>query len=220
MFPDQEGKDILKLVELMLKKPEDLGPGELSAIREGIRGPVTLERVALRLVDGLSDPEWRVRERAAASFHEIVEPLALPRSQALAQKVLWATVGRLAEEEEFGVYKTLLGILVTFAQAFTRMGNPELAGKIREAFEAQIFSNFFRFPMVFLCGLFFPIEKLPALLRPLSYALPLTYGADVLHEAIRGAGRLPLALDFVVLAAFCALLFAVSLRNIKRKWIV
>ena len=140
MFPDQEEKDILKFVELMLKKPEDLGPGELSAIREGIRGPVTLERVALRLVDGLSDPEWRVRERAAASFHEMVDPLSLPRSQALAQKVLWATVGRLAEEEEFGVYKTLLGILVTFAQAFTRMGNPELAGKIREAFEAQITS--------------------------------------------------------------------------------
>ena len=74
--------------------------------------------------------------------------------------------------------------------------------------------------MVFLCGLFFPIEKLPALLRPLSYALPLTYGADVLHEAIRGAGRLPPWLDFAALAAFCVFLFLVSLRNIKRKWIV
>jgi ABC-2 type transport system permease protein len=95
-----------------------------------------------------------------------------------------------------------------------------IAVSVSEVFEAQTFSNFFRFPMVFLCGLFFPIEKLPALLRPLSYALPLTYGADVLHEAIRGAGRLPLALDFVVLAAFCALLFAVSLRNVRRKWIV
>jgi ABC-2 type transport system permease protein len=41
-------------------------------------------------------------------------------------------------------------------------------------FEAQTFSNFFRFPMMFLCGLFIPIENLPILVRPLSYVLPLT----------------------------------------------
>lgn len=35
--------------------------------------------------------------------------------------------------------------------------------------------NLFRFPMMFLCGLFLPIESLPTLIRPLSYALPLTY---------------------------------------------
>jgi ABC-2 type transport system permease protein len=94
-----------------------------------------------------------------------------------------------------------------------------IAASVSEVFEAQTFSNFFRFPMLFLCGLFFPIEKLPVLLRPLSYALPLTYGADVLHASIHQAGRMPLPLDFVLLAAFCAVLFAVSLWNIRRKWI-
>ena len=38
--------------------------------------------------------------------------------------------------------------------------------------------------MIFLCGLFFPIEKLPSLFRPLVYLLPLTYGADALHGAV------------------------------------
>lgn len=94
-----------------------------------------------------------------------------------------------------------------------------IAVSVSEVFEAQTFSNFFRFPMLFLCGLFFPIEQLPAWLRPLSYVLPLTYGADLLHGSIRQAGRMPLTLDFVVLAAFCVVLFAVSLRNIRRKWI-
>lgn len=106
----------------------------------------------------------------------------------------------------------LIAISSTFLGLF-------IAVSVSEVFEAQTFSNFFRFPMLFLCGLFFPIEKLPVLLRPLSYALPLTYGADVLHASIRRAGRMPLALDFAVLAAFCAALFAVSLRNIRRKWI-
>ncbi|HUT58475.1 MAG TPA: ABC transporter permease [Phycisphaerae bacterium] len=113
----------------------------------------------------------------------------------------------------------LIPAIVLIAVSSTFLGL-FIAVSVSEVFEAQTFSNFFRFPMLFLCGLFFPIEQLPVWLRPLSYVLPLTYGADVLHGSIRGAGRLPLALDFGLLATFCVILFAVSLRNIRRKWIV
>jgi ABC-2 type transport system permease protein len=95
-----------------------------------------------------------------------------------------------------------------------------IAVAVSEVFEAQTFSNFFRFPMIFLCGLFFPIEKLPVFLRPLSYAMPLTYGADVLHGAVHGGNTMPLAIDLSVLAIFCVGFFAASLWNIERKWIV
>ncbi len=95
-----------------------------------------------------------------------------------------------------------------------------IAVAVSEVFEAQTFSNFFRFPMIFLCGLFFPIERLPAFLRPLSYVFPLTYGADVLHGAVHGGHVMPVALDLALLGVFCAGLFAMSLRYIKRRWIV
>ncbi|MCG6912009.1 MAG: ABC transporter permease [Deltaproteobacteria bacterium] len=95
-----------------------------------------------------------------------------------------------------------------------------IAVAVSEVFEAQTFSNFFRFPMIFLCGLFFPIEKLPVFLKPLSYALPLTYGADVLHGAVHGGNTLPYAIDLALLSLFCIGLFAVSLYNIRRRWIV
>ncbi|RJP64817.1 MAG: ABC transporter permease [Candidatus Abyssobacteria bacterium SURF_17] len=95
-----------------------------------------------------------------------------------------------------------------------------IAVAVSEVFEAQTFSNFFRFPMIFLCGLFFPIEKLPVLLKPLSYVLPLTYGADVLHGAVHGGHAMPFSLDLSLLGAFCVGLFAMSLWNIKRKWIL
>jgi ABC-2 type transport system permease protein len=95
-----------------------------------------------------------------------------------------------------------------------------IAVSVKEVFEAQTFSNFFRFPMIFLCGLFFPIERLPGWLQPLSYVLPLTYGADILHASVHRAGQLSLLLDFTLLAVFCAVLFMVSLRNIRRKWII
>ena len=95
-----------------------------------------------------------------------------------------------------------------------------IAVSVSEIFEAQTFSNFFRFPMIFLCGLFFPIERLPIFLRPLSYLLPLTYGADILHGAFNANNTMLFALDFCVLGAFCVFLFAWSLRNVKRRWIL
>jgi len=95
-----------------------------------------------------------------------------------------------------------------------------IAVAVREVFEAQTFSNFFRFPMVFLCGLFFPVAQLPIFIRPLSYVLPLTYGVDVLHGAVYGGNAMSFALDLFLLALFCIALFWASLYNIKRKWIV
>jgi ABC-2 type transport system permease protein len=94
-----------------------------------------------------------------------------------------------------------------------------IAVAVSEVFEAQTFSNFFRFPMLFLCGLFFPIEKLPVFLKPFAYALPLTYGADALHGAVHGGHAMPFTFALAVLTVFCVGLFAASLRNIQRKWI-
>ena len=106
----------------------------------------------------------------------------------------------------------LIAISSTFLGLF-------IAVSVSEVFEAQTFSNFFRFPMIFLCGLFFPIEKLPLFLRPLSYALPLTYGADMLHGAFSGGNRIALPISLAMLLLFCAALFFGSLRNIRRRWI-
>jgi ABC-2 type transport system permease protein len=95
-----------------------------------------------------------------------------------------------------------------------------IAVSVSEVFEAQTFSNFFRFPMIFLCGLFFPIALLPVFLRPLSYVLPLTYGADILHGAFNGGNVMSFWADLGLLLFFCTMLFLFSLRNINRRWIL
>jgi len=107
----------------------------------------------------------------------------------------------------------LIGIVSTFLGLF-------IAVSVSEVFEAQTFSNFFRFPMIFLCGLFLPIMSLPVFIRPLSYVLPVTYGVDILHGAVNGEHIMSYTLDFIILGVFCIVLFLLSLRNIKRRWIL
>ena len=108
-------------------------------------------------------------------------------------------------------------ILIATVSAFLGLF---IAVAVSEVFEAQTFSNFFRFPMIFLCGLFFPIEQLPVFLRPISYLLPLTYGADILHSSISGNNVMSLTVNFAMLALFCGFLFIMSLCNIKKRWIM
>ncbi|MBN2060337.1 MAG: ABC transporter permease [Deltaproteobacteria bacterium] len=107
----------------------------------------------------------------------------------------------------------LLAVTSTFLGLF-------IAVSVSEVFEAQTFSNFFRFPMIFLCGLFFPIERLPVFLQPLSYVLPPTYGADILHGAFSIGNRMPMLIDFAMLIIFSIGLFLISLRNIRKRWII
>jgi ABC-2 type transport system permease protein len=107
----------------------------------------------------------------------------------------------------------LIGIVSTFLGLF-------ISVSASEVFEAQTFSNFFRFPMIFLCGLFFPIMSLPVFIRPLSYILPVTYGVDILHGAVNGEHIMSFTLNFIILVAFCVVLFLLSLLNIRRRWIV
>jgi ABC-type multidrug transport system permease subunit len=77
-----------------------------------------------------------------------------------------------------------------------------IAVSVSEVFEAQTFSNFFRFPMVFLCGLFIPVQALPIFLQPLSYLAPLTHGVDVLSIAVNHNGHIPLPISFAALVIF------------------
>ena len=104
------------------------------------------------------------------------------------------------------VTSTLMGLLI--------------AVSAKQVFEAQTFSNFFRFPMLFLCGLFIPLKDLPAFLRSVSYCLPLTYGTDLLNGAITGTCTFSPALCFGMLAAFAAALFLICRHNINHKWIL
>ena len=103
-----------------------------------------------------------------------------------------------------GIAFSLLGILISVG--------------VKEVFEAMTMSNFFRFPMIFLCGVFFPVPSMPYPLPIISFLLPLTYTVDGLkHCLLEDKGTIPLYLDLLILLGFVFLLFGLSLFIFKKR---
>jgi len=62
---------------------------------------------------------------------------------------------------------------------------------VREVFEAMTMMNFFRFPILFISGVFMPVEVLPAWLKPLAVLSPLTHVVELLRFGISGNSYFP-----------------------------
>jgi ABC-2 type transport system permease protein len=75
-----------------------------------------------------------------------------------------------------------LGSLILTLLTLSALG-ALVAVSVKEVFEAQTLSNYFRFPMIFLCGVFIPVEAMPVALQVVAYFLPLTYSVNALRIA-------------------------------------
>ena len=108
-------------------------------------------------------------------------------------------------------------IIILSGFAFSLLGILISVG-VKEVFEAMTMSNFFRFPMIFLCGVFFPVSSMPFPLPILSYLLPLTYTVDGLkHCLLEDKGVIPLYLNLLILLGFVILLYSLSLFIFKKR---
>jgi len=73
------------------------------------------------------------------------------------------------------------------------------------------------FPMMFLSGVFFPIQQMPSFMQSVANFLPLTYAADAMRKVmVLGAGTEAILTDVIVLAVFGSVLLAVAVPLFKR----
>lgn len=69
-------------------------------------------------------------------------------------------------------------------------------------------------PMIFLCGTFFPVDKLPTVFKAVVHILPLTYSTKVIRASLTGG-----AIDYVnvaVITTFAVVFFFTALWALKR----
>ena len=70
----------------------------------------------------------------------------------------------------------------------------------------QMIVSFVVFPLFFLSGALFPLDKLPSWLSVLTAIDPATYGVDAMRNAMLGIGSYPPAVDFVAFIGYTAAL--------------
>ena len=196
-------------------------PGNLDSLVPGL--------LALTLLFGTSSMEAIVitfERRIGALERLLLAPLRLPAL--LAGKLLGGMVFGLATTLAvlivallvFGAsgvnWLLLLLAMVLSAAAFSALG-VLISVSVKEVFEAQTLANAFRFPMIFLGGVFVPVDSLPLVLRVVARALPLTYAVEALRVSTADGDPLRAVVDLLVLVAFAAVFFGLASRVLARR---
>jgi ABC-2 type transport system permease protein len=93
--------------------------------------------------------------------------------------------------------------MILIAATFIGLGLA-FASKMEDMSGFSLIMNFLIFPLFFLSGALFPLDRFPRIVRELSYINPLTYGVDGLRFSLIGISTFSPMLDFVLLAVCCA----------------
>jgi ABC-2 type transport system permease protein len=106
----------------------------------------------------------------------------------------------------------LLVILLLFLGVFSFVGLGILITSFTENEEtASMLMMTFMFPMMFLSGVFFPIQQMPWFMQRIAYVLPLTYATTALRKVIiLGAGVSAITTEILVMVGFGVVLLAVA----------
>jgi len=73
------------------------------------------------------------------------------------------------------------------------------------------------FPMMFLSGVFFPIQQMPSFMQTLASFLPLTYAASAMRKVmVLGAGVSAITPEVIILAVFGIVLLTIAVPMFKR----
>ncbi len=76
--------------------------------------------------------------------------------------------------------------------------------------------NFIRLPLMFISGIFIPIETLPSWARIVSYISPLTYANDLFRFGIEGRLQLGLGVNLIALLIFAGLFLIIGIQLDKK----
>ena len=82
--------------------------------------------------------------------------------------------------------------------------------------DVMMLSSLVKFSLLFISGIFVPIERLPSYARPISFVSPLTYFVDALRHSTGIGGYFPLWLDFLVLTLFALIFFVLGVEIHRR----
>lgn len=182
----------------------------MALMQLGILGAVTLvqqrERQILKRLAAAPVARWSVIGSIAAS--RLVVAIMQTILMLIAGTVI---IGALPVGNVFA----LAGIVTLSAATFIAMGFA-LSGLARTEESATSLTSMVTLPLMFLSGVFIPIEQLPDVVRPVAVVLPLTYAGDALRQImVGGTPYVPIAVAVAVLGAWLVGSLVVATRTFR-----
>jgi ABC-2 type transport system permease protein len=122
----------------------------------------------------------------------------------------------------FGVRFVGSGVLVALIVVLFAVGLQGIATLMstlaRNEAHAMQFVLFLVIPSIMLSGVFWPLEAMPPTIRPLSYAMPLTYANTALRKVmLSGSGLSEIRMELIVLGGIALGALALSVLSMRRQ---
>lgn len=185
--------------------------------------------LAILLVTTIFSVIVLVRERTGGTLERLfatpLRPVELVAGHVLAlgviaffqSAVVFAAAVLLFQVQVVGSLVLAFVILLLFAVGNMGLGIV-LSSAARNELQAVQFVPLILFPSILLTGVFFPLEAIPASVRNLSLAVPLTYANHALQSVmLRGWGLLRVARDLLVLLAYGGLTLVAAAVLVRRQ---
>jgi ABC-2 type transport system permease protein len=121
----------------------------------------------------------------------------------------------------FGVVihgSVLLVILLILLVVFSFVGLGILITSFTENEEtAAMVMMTFMFPMMFMSGVFFPVDQMPGFMQGVAHVLPLTYASQAMRKVmLLGAGLSAIYTEIIILTTFGVVLLIIAVPMFKR----
>jgi len=114
------------------------------------------------------------------------------------------------------VLPLVLGLVLT-SFCFATMGTLFAAYPTESPGDIMSMLNLVRLPLIFVSGVFIPLDQIPAAGRFVTYLSPLTYGNDLIHAAYAGTTIFSPLFDVAMLLVFIAI-FQFAANRLYRKF--
>ena len=199
---------------------ESIQAHELGYIDYLVPGILAMSVLFLGLFGSLTRVEWREKKilkrfgatplrRSTMVSSQVVYRLVLAMVQTL---IIIGIAYFIFDVQMVGNWLLLLGLVLLGAFTFISIGYFAVS-RARTVEGAMPIIQIIQFPMLFLSGIFFPVEVMPDFMRPILAIIPLTYLGDAFRQVMVDATPVyPLMLDIGVLAAWFVICMILAIK--------
>jgi ABC-2 type transport system permease protein len=151
--------------------------------------------------------------RASIILGKIAGRITLGTLQVIFLVLVLSTMANLG----LGMFHITLLSLILMTVLFVCIG-VILASYFQEAEVYRTLQGLIIFPLMFISGIFFPIDKLPAWLKWIAFVNPVTYAVDLFRYSVLGTHAISLWTDVILLLVLSTGTFFLAVWLFDRKF--